>query len=135
PACTFTLMGKVVDWDAVQRLLVMRTDNIGDVLLAGPALRALRERLPSAHVTLLASPAGSQAAPLLPWIDEVLTWRVLWQALTPPAQDPVAEWRLVEALRERHFDAAVILTSFRQSPWPPALVALLAGIPRRIGDS
>ena len=50
-------------WAAARRLLVMRLDNIGDVVMAGPVLRALKESLPGSHVTLMASPGGSKAAP------------------------------------------------------------------------
>src|SRR5829696_7748877 len=47
-------------------------------VMTGPVLRALKENLPGSHITLLASPGGSKAAPLLPWVDEVLAWRVMW---------------------------------------------------------
>src|SRR5690606_29321977 len=68
-------------WREARRLLIVRADNIGDIVMAGPALRALREALPSARLTLLASPAGAEAAALLPWLDDVIAWRVLWQDL------------------------------------------------------
>ncbi len=125
----------VGDWAAVRRLLVMRPDNIGDVIMASPALRALKENLPDLHLTLLASPAGSQAADLLPWVDDVLTWRVLWQDLGRLPFDPEREWSLVERLRDGRFDAAIILTSFSQTPHPAGLVCHLAGIPLRAGES
>lgn len=122
-------------WAGVRRLLVMRPDNIGDVIMTGPALRALKENLPGLHLTLLASPAGSQAASLLPWIDELLTWRVLWQDMGRLPFDPEREWSLVERLREGRYDAAIILTSFSQTPHPAALLCHLAGIPERAGES
>ncbi len=76
-------------WAGVRRILAVRPDNIGDVVMLGPALRALREALPATTITLLASPAGSQVAPLLPWIDDVITERVVWQdASGRLAQDP-----------------------------------------------
>jgi ADP-heptose:LPS heptosyltransferase len=62
----------------------MRLDNIGDVIMTGPALRAIKETLPHIHVTFMASPAGAQAAPLLPWVDDIFAWRVLWQELGSP---------------------------------------------------
>ena len=84
------------DWASVRNLLVMRLDNIGDVIMTSSALRSLKENLPQARITLMASPGGSLVAPLLPWADEVLTWRVLWQDLGRLEFDPVREWRLVE---------------------------------------
>lgn len=127
--------GKLPGWAAVRRLLVMRLDNIGDVIMAGPALRALKQNLPGVHLTFMASPAGSQAAALLPWIDDLLTWRVLWQDLGRLAFDPEREWALVERLRQGRFDAAIVLTSFSQTPHPAGLVCHLAGIPLRAGES
>ncbi len=123
------------EWAIARKILVMRLDNIGDVIMSGPALRAIKENLALAHLTLMASPAGSQAAPLLPWVDEVLTWRTLWQELNPWPLNPEREWELIEELRRRSFDAAIILTSFSQTPHPAALACHLAGIPLRLGQS
>jgi ADP-heptose:LPS heptosyltransferase len=122
-------------WLTVRNLLVMRLDNIGDVIMTSPVLRSLKENLPQARLTLMASPGGSLAAPLLPWVDEVLTWRVLWQDLGRLEFDPAREWQLVSELRKCQFDAVIMLTSFNQSPHPPALLCSLAGIPLRVGES
>jgi ADP-heptose:LPS heptosyltransferase len=120
----------------VRRVLAVRLDNIGDVVMLGPALRALRHALPDAHLTLLASPAGATAAPLLPWVDDVLAWSAVWQDAsgTMPC-DPARERRLLAALRHGRYDAAVVFTSFAQSPHPPAYACYLAGVPIRLGQS
>lgn len=123
------------EWQSVRNLLVMRLDNIGDVIMTSPALRALRENLPDAKITLMASPAGAAAADLLPWIDQVLSWRVLWQDLGKLAFDSAREWKLIETLQTHQFDAAIIFTSFSQSPHPAGLICALAGIPLRLGES
>lgn len=120
-------------WTSVKNLLVMRLDNIGDVIMISPALRSIKANLPNTKLTLMASPSGSIASSLLPWVDEVLPWRVLWQDLGRLAFDPAREWELVEKLRG--FDAAIIFTSFSQSPHPAAFVSCLAGIPLRLGES
>ena len=52
------------------RVLVTRLDGAGDVLLAGPAVRAVAAR---SEVTLLCGPAGAAAGRLLPGVAEVLT--------------------------------------------------------------
>ena len=124
-------------WRELQRVLVVRADNIGDVVMLGPALRALRVTAPAARFTLLASPAGSQAAPLLsPWLDDVLTRRVLWQDVHGALpHDPARELELVEEVTRRSFDAAFFFTSFSQSPHPPAYVCYLAGVPIRVGQA
>ncbi|RJQ52099.1 MAG: glycosyltransferase family 9 protein [Actinobacteria bacterium] len=104
--------------------------------MLGPALREIKRALPESRITLLASPSGSQAAPLLPWVDEVLIERALWQELDAPAEPlPAEEHRLVARLATGRFDAAFIFTSFSQSPHPPAYAAYLAGIGVRVGQS
>ncbi len=118
-----------------RNLLLLRLDNIGDVLMTAPALRAIKETQPDTRLTLLASPAGALAAAVLPWVDEVMPWRVLWQALDRPPGEVEQEWALIDALKARRFDGAIALTSFRQSPHPAALVCQLAGIPLRLGAS
>ncbi len=123
-------------WQGIQRLLVVRLDNIGDMVMLTPALRGLRQALPGVHITLMASPAGSQLAPLLPWVDDVLVHRAVWQdARGNMPLDPAGQQALVEELRVRRFDAAAIFTSFSQSPYPPAYVCYLAGVPVRVGQS
>ncbi len=123
-------------WANAQRLLAIRLDNIGDVVMLGPAFRSLRRALPRAQITLMASPAGTKAAPLLPWIDDVLTLRAVWQdASSSMPLDPGGQFALIDDLRLRCFDAALIFTSFSQSPWPPAYACYMAGIPLRAGQS
>ena len=104
--------------------------------MLGPAVRALRTAFPASQITLLASPAGAQAAPLLPWIDDVFVHRPVWQDVGSRLPfSPQREEALVAALRERGFDAAFLFTSFSQSPYPPAYVCYLAGIPVRVGQA
>ncbi|GAA5534249.1 glycosyltransferase family 9 protein [Deinococcus aluminii] len=123
------------EWTNVRNLLVMRLDNIGDVVMTSPVLRALKEALPGVRLTVMVSPAGANAVPLLPWVDDVIVWRAMWQQLGGGTFDPVREAELIELLRERGFDGAVLLTSFSQTPHPAALACLLAGIPLRLGES
>jgi ADP-heptose:LPS heptosyltransferase len=121
---------------APKHLLLVRLDNIGDIVMLGPALRAISESFPEARLTLMASPAGTQAASLLPWIDETFTWRAVWQDVSGQIpQDPERELGLVQELQKKELDAAFIFTSFTQSPYPPAYICYLAGIPVRIGQS
>jgi len=120
----------------MRRVLAVRLDNVGDVVMTGPALRALRARWPGASISLLSSPAGAAAAPLLPWIDEILPHRAVWQdASNALSLDPSREQAFIEELAARRFDAAFVFTSFSQSPWPPAYACYLAGIPVRLGHS
>ncbi len=108
-------------------LLAVRQDSCGDVLLAGPALRAMRAG--AERLTLLCAPAGAAAARTLPGVDAVLVAPAPWIAADAPAVDPAQIAALTAELRARRFDRALIFTSFHQSPLPMALVLRLAGIP------
>ena len=100
---------------------MVRLDNAGDVLLAGPAIRAVAARCD--QVTVLAGPNGQAAAALLPGVDDVITWRAPWVDLDPPPIDRTELARLVDAVAARSFTDALVLTSFHQSPLPTALAA------------
>lgn len=126
------------DWAGMRRILAVRPDNMGDVIMLTPALRALRRAAPQARLELLASPVGSALRPLLPDLDGLLTLAPSWQQAGPPAAaDRLAasEEALVKMLAARGYDAAVAFTSATQSPWPPLHVALLAGVGVRVGQS
>jgi ADP-heptose:LPS heptosyltransferase len=109
-------------------VLAARCDSMGDVLLTGPALRALgagAERL-----TLLCGPRGRAAAELLPAVDALRTWHTPWIDAEPNPVDPAAVDEIVGWARDEAFDHAVIFTSFHQSPLPLALLLRLAGVRR-----
>ena len=117
-----------------RRIVVLRLDNAGDVILTGPTLRSLRAALPDTELILVASPNGAAAAELLPWIDEVVVWRALWQDASGDLPfDPGHEFAFIERLRTVAADAALILTSFSQTPFAAAYACYLAGIPIRVG--
>ena len=125
-----------VEPEILRRILLIRLDNLGDVLLTTPAFRAVRRALPEAHLTLLAGRAGCEIGQLNPDIDETL----LYQAPNEDVyfrlpQDPARELAVVERLEERNFDAAVIFTSYKQSALPAAYLCYLAGIPIRAAGS
>jgi ADP-heptose:LPS heptosyltransferase len=119
-------------WLQARRILAVRLDNLGDVILTGPAISAIKHSLPTAEIALLAGPAGAQAGYLHPDIDRVIEYQAPW---TDPwnklAHDPERELRICETLRNENFDAAIIFTSFRQSSLPAAYLCYLAGIPLR----
>jgi ADP-heptose:LPS heptosyltransferase len=115
------------------RVLVVRLDSFGDVLLAGPAVRAVAEH--AAHIAFLCGPQGTAAARLLPEVDEVLTWAAPWEGTDPPEVADAGFAETTARLREGRYDAALVLTSFHQSPLPAALMLRLAGVPYIGADS
>lgn len=123
-------------WVDAHNILAIRLDNIGDVIMLGPALRAIKETSTEARVTLLASPSGATAVPLLPWIDDVIVYRAPWQDIGGHVSfDPERELHFIQLLSEHKFDAALIFTSFSQTPHVPGYACYLAGIPLRAGES
>ncbi|MGE3961552.1 MAG: HAD-IA family hydrolase [Dehalococcoidia bacterium] len=118
-------------WDEAKRILAVRLDAAGDVLMTTPALRALHSALPGRQITLLTSPAGAAVARLVPEVDDVIEYVAPW--MKPAANDDSDEHlAMIEAIRRRRFDAAVIFTVYSQSPLPAATLACLAGIPLRL---
>lgn len=110
-----------------RRALVVRLDSVGDVLLCGPAIRAIATR---ADVHLLCSPMGAPAGRLLPGVRRAYEWECPWigNPARPVTATAVAE--LDDILSDAEPTEAVILTSFHQSPLPMALLLRLAGVTR-----
>jgi len=89
----------------LQRLLVVKLADIGDLLTATPALRALRETWPSARIDLLTTPHAAAVAPRS-WLDTI--WATPRNFLTEP-DDLAPLLRLTGALRSRDYDAVLFL--------------------------
>ncbi len=109
------------------RVLAVRADSVGDVLLMGPAVRAIAAG--GASVTMLCSPRGAPAARILPELDDVVVARLPWIDPDPEPVDRASVDALVDEIERRHFDQAIVFTSFHQNALPFALVARMAGIP------
>ncbi|MFI5346392.1 MAG: lipopolysaccharide heptosyltransferase II [Elusimicrobiota bacterium] len=120
------------DWGArgdaadARRVLVMQTSFLGDSLLTLPLLRRLKESLPDATLSVLTLPKNAEVFRGNSWVNDVILddKRGEHGGLLGP-------WRMAAGLKARGFDLAVIPhRSFRS-----ALIAWLAGIPRRVGFS
>lgn len=115
------------------RTLVVRLDSAGDVLLAGPAVRAVAAG--SSHTAVLCGPQGVHAARLLPGVDELHVFDAPWVGLEPPPVCGEATRQLVETMAAGRYDRALILVSYHQSALPTALLLRLAGIGWIAADS
>jgi len=123
-------------WQTVKKVLLVRLDNLGDVLLTTPAFHAVKAALPAASLTLLASHVGAQVAALDPDIDDMIVYPAPWMdPWRKMPQDSEREQRTIAELKARHFDGAIIFTSFHQSPLPSAYLCYLADIPLRVAAS
>jgi histidinol-phosphate phosphatase family protein len=109
-------------------VLVARPDSAGDVLVTGPAIRAVAAG--ADRVVMLCGPRGRAAAELLPGIDELIECRLPWIDPEPVEVDRSYVDRLAERLARAGADEAVLFTSFHQSALPLALVLRMAGVRR-----
>src|SRR5690349_2303971 len=105
------------------RIAVFAPNLIGDTVMATPTLRAIRAGFPSAEIACVIRPHVAPTLDAAPWIDRAIP---LHHKGKTPSQRTAS---VVRRLRRDRFDLAVLLpNSFRS-----ALVAWMAGIPRRVG--
>lgn len=119
-------------WPQARNLLCVRLDCLGDVLMTTPAIRALKESLPERRITLLTSSGGAAVARYVPELDETLIYDAPWMKASTAANGAAADFALIESLRKKQFDAAVIFTVFSQNPLPAATFCYLSEIPLRL---
>ena len=108
---------------AEKRILVIKIGALGDVILAGPSLRMLRKKFPSAHVSLLVDSRFSSVVAGCPYLNEVIPIDASkfrsWPALA----------RLAKRLRREAFDLSIDFQNTKRTH----TLAFLAGIPDRYG--
>lgn len=117
-------------WSQCKHILCIRADNMGDLLMSSPAIRALKASF-GCTITVLTSSMAAAIAPYIDGIDEVITYDLPW-VKTNAAVNTDAVYSIIEQLKARHFDAAVIFTVYSQSPLPAAMLAYLSHIPMRL---
>ncbi len=93
----------------VERILVMKLRHIGDVLLAVPAIRALRESFPNAHIAALVNSGTEEMLTLNPLLDEVICYSRDIKKLSF-VNRLKEEIRFVKGLKAKGFDMTVDLT-------------------------
>ena len=104
------------------RLALFLPNWVGDVVMATPAVRAVREHFPEARLVGVCRPYVAAVLEGTPWLDDEILW-------DRKGQGGLRGFGLVGRLRRERFDAAVLFpNSFRS-----ALVAWLGGCKRRIG--
>lgn len=104
----------------MNNILVIKLRYIGDVLLATPVLRVLRERFPRAHLAMAVNEGTEDILKWNPDLDEVLAVE---------RRGAAAQIRFLREIRRRRFDCVIDLTDGDRS----ALLAKLSGAPVRIG--
>lgn len=94
---------------APRRIAVFRALMLGDLVCATPALRALRQGWPGAHITLVGLPWAAPWAARLPWVDDFVAfpgWPGLPEQEPPPSRVRKA---FIQSMRRRGLDLAIQL--------------------------
>jgi ADP-heptose:LPS heptosyltransferase len=74
------------DWKNCTNILCIRADNMGDVLMSTPALRALKETF-GCKITLLTSAMGNVITPFIAEIDETIVAGLPWIKIKEPVDE------------------------------------------------
>ena len=114
------------------RILLIRPDHLGDLVMTTPVLAVLKHHAPGAHITLMVGPWSSEVVARHPAIDRLIICpfpgfqRAAQKALAPY----VLLFSIAKQLRRRQYDLAINL---RPDFWWGAALLYLARIPRRVG--
>ncbi len=106
------------------RILIIRTDRIGDVILTTPALKALRQTFAHAHLAVMVSPSTYDIVNGNPYIDDIII-----DDRQGKNKGFIGFLNLCRSIRSRDFDTAIIL----HTKWRYNLACFLAGVPLRVG--
>jgi heptosyltransferase-2 len=107
-----------------KRILIVRTDRIGDVLLSTPAIKALRDKYPHAYIAMMVAPYAKDIVDGNPYLDEVIIYDK--DNLHKRWRDTI---RFSRNLKKKRFDLSIVLHPTNRVH----LITFLAGIPKRLG--
>ena len=114
------------------RILLVRPDHLGDMVLATPVLDALKRSVPGAHITMMVGPWASEVVARHPAIERLSVFP--FPGFRRASQNPFSPYILLVSaarqLRRGNYDLAINL---RHDFWWGAALLYLAGIPRRVG--
>ena len=102
-----------------KKILVIRNDRIGDLILSTPVIQALRNHFPESQIDFLVSRYAAEVIQGNPWVNEIIE----------DDKQRGTFKKLLKKIRTKKYDLAVILQSTARIGW----MCLWAGIPHRIG--
>ncbi len=119
----------------LRKVLAIKPDHLGDLLLASPALADLRRGLPEARIVGLVGPWASRmwrGSAALDALVELPFPGFERAAKGHPLRPYLLLLKYGLLLRRERYDAALLL---RDDHWWGAALAAVAGIPRRVGHA
>ncbi|MFH1355272.1 MAG: lipopolysaccharide heptosyltransferase II [Candidatus Omnitrophota bacterium] len=115
---------RVKNQEKYKRILITRTDRIGDVLLSTPVIKAVRDRYPDAFIAMIVRPYSRDIVADNPYLDQVIIYDK-----SGKEKSWCGSYRFARKLSKKKFDLAIILHPTNRMH----LISFLAGIPRRVG--
>lgn len=109
---------------SIRKILVLRYRSIGDILLANPALEALRKRFPNAIIDILIDDSFEEILQDNPNVDNIIFHR-----RNTEGSRLKADFALIKELRNKRYDLAVDLHSGPRGAW----ATLFSGAKIRVG--
>ena len=106
------------------RILIVRTDAIGDVLLSTPVIKALRQKHPQAYISMMVAPHAKDIIEGNPYLDEVIVYDK-----DGKHKSWIRSLKFASRLKKKKLDLAVILHPTNRVH----LLTFLARIPKRLG--
>lgn len=114
-----------------RNILILRPDRIGDFVVTTPFLREVRRNFPTAHITLVASPACYELAAPCPYVDEVLTYQKAYKRHKYMSNYKAA-WTFAKEHFQRRYDIAMIPGFAVPDAYAEGWLAYYSGAKRRI---
>jgi ADP-heptose:LPS heptosyltransferase len=115
----------------VQRILLLRLERIGDLLMVIDAIRDVRATWPDASIDLAVAAWNEPIAKLLPGVSQVLTASPPWLARAEPHDSWAVLFSKARAWRRTRYDLVLNFEADLRSNW----LAWVSGGARRVGYS
>lgn len=108
----------------MNKVLIVRLDRIGDVILSTPVIKAVRDAYPESHIAFMVRPYCREVVEGNPYLNEVIVYDK-----DGSEKDIRGNLAFILNLRRHRFNIAIILHPTNRTH----LVTFLAGIPERVG--
>ena len=107
-----------------KKILIVRLDRIGDVILSTPAIRAVHDAYPASYIAVMVRPYAREILEGNPYCNEVIVYDK-----SGSEKSVAGNARFIRGLRKKRFDLAILLHPTQRTH----LLAAAAGIPVRVG--
>jgi lipopolysaccharide heptosyltransferase II len=121
--CVLFFWLKLVPFREPKRILLIRLEHVGDVLLTTPAFRALRKRFPKAKIDVLVRDFTAEIAKKSPHVNNVIVWNAPWLSNLGTKSTREESRRILHLLRGNKYDLAIDFHGDPRNIWLARKVA------------